>query len=121
MSELSAVTVETSPPYVVHIGPNALAASGDTFNGAGALIADERVFDLFGDTPGLSELPRHLLPEGEAAKTLSELERAEEIRAKDGATFYLCRRAARDPRLEKYPRLPVHACPGYDRVEKSQP
>ena len=76
MSELSAVTVETSPPYAVHIGPNALAASTSTFESAGALIADERVFDLFGDTPGLSELPRHLLPEGEAAKTLSELERA---------------------------------------------
>ena len=76
MSELFAVTVETSPPYAVHIGPNALAASTSTFESAGALIADERVFDLFGDAPGLSELPRHLLPEGEAAKTLGELERA---------------------------------------------
>ncbi|MBN61047.1 MAG: hypothetical protein CME20_06795 [Gemmatimonadetes bacterium] len=43
------------------------------------------------------------------------------IESDRGATFYLCRRAARDPRLEKYPRLPVHACPGYDRVENSQP
>ena len=84
MSELRAVTIETSPSYTVFVGPNALAASTDTLAAASALIADERVFDLFGDSPALAELPRHLLPEGEAAKTLSELE---------GALNFLCEEA----------------------------
>ena len=34
-----------------------------------------------------------------------------------GSMFYLCHRAATDPRLEKYPRLPVHACPCYEQVD----
>jgi hypothetical protein len=29
------------------------------------------------------------------------------------STFWLCRRAATDPRYERYPRLPVRACPGW--------
>jgi len=76
MSELRAVTVETTPPYAVQIGPGALSLSAGSLEGARALIADERVFDLYGDSLELDELPRHLLPEGEAAKTLHELERA---------------------------------------------
>jgi hypothetical protein len=35
------------------------------------------------------------------------------------STFYLCRRAATDPRFQKYPRLPVLACPGFDRLDAS--
>jgi hypothetical protein len=30
------------------------------------------------------------------------------------ATFWLCRRSATDPRFERYPRLPVRACRGYE-------
>ena len=30
------------------------------------------------------------------------------------AVYWLCERAATDPRFEKYPRLPVLACPGYE-------
>ena len=30
------------------------------------------------------------------------------------ATYWLCELAATDPRFEKYPRLPVLACPGYE-------
>ena len=41
------------------------------------------------------------------------------IESDRGATFYLCRRATQDPRWEKYPRLPVHACSGYEPVENS--
>ncbi|MCY4605678.1 MAG: hypothetical protein OXE49_15720 [Gemmatimonadetes bacterium] len=33
-----------------------------------------------------------------------------------GSVFYLCHRAATDPRLDKYPRLPVHACPCYEQA-----
>ena len=75
MADLRTVTVETTPPYPIRVGPGAHAASSDLFQGAGALIADERVQELHGAGLGLSDLPRHLLPEGEAAKTLQELER----------------------------------------------
>jgi hypothetical protein len=30
------------------------------------------------------------------------------------AIYWLCELAATDPRFEKYPRLPVLACPGYE-------
>jgi len=33
------------------------------------------------------------------------------------ATYWLCERAATDPRFEKYPRLPVLTCPGYEPGE----
>jgi hypothetical protein len=29
--------------------------------------------------------------------------------------FWLCRLSADDPRFERYPRLPVLSCPGYER------
>ena len=30
------------------------------------------------------------------------------------AIYWLCELAASDPRFEKYPRLPVRSCPGYE-------
>jgi hypothetical protein len=33
-----------------------------------------------------------------------------------GSVFYLCGRAAGDPRFAKYPRLPVRECIGYQAV-----
>ena len=38
------------------------------------------------------------------------------VESERGSVFYLCRRAATDPRLEKYPRLPVSACPCYEQA-----
>lgn len=32
------------------------------------------------------------------------------VRSARGSTFSLCQQAARDPRLDRYPRLPVLAC-----------
>jgi len=32
--------------------------------------------------------------------------------------FWLCQLSARDPRFEKYPRLPVRSCPGYERSSR---
>ena len=32
-----------------------------------------------------------------------------------GSLFVLCRRSETDERFERYPRLPVLACPGYER------
>jgi hypothetical protein len=30
------------------------------------------------------------------------------------SVFWLCQRAATDPRFERYPRLPVQSCPGFE-------
>ncbi|HEY2955663.1 MAG TPA: hypothetical protein VGK89_10495 [Candidatus Eisenbacteria bacterium] len=30
------------------------------------------------------------------------------------ATYWLCELAASDPRFERYPRLPMRSCPGYE-------
>ncbi len=32
-----------------------------------------------------------------------------------GSTFSLCERSKTDPRFPKYPRIPVAACPGFER------
>lgn len=37
------------------------------------------------------------------------------------STFWLCRRAATDPRYERYPRLPVRACPGWSAGGPGEP
>ncbi len=39
------------------------------------------------------------------------------IKPERGGVFYLCRRAASDPRLKKYPHLPVRTCPCYEKVD----
>ena len=33
-----------------------------------------------------------------------------------GSTFWRCLRAETDPRFARYPRLPVTACPGFERA-----
>jgi hypothetical protein len=38
-----------------------------------------------------------------------------------GSTFSLCRRSREDPAFPRYPRLPVLACPGYERREAERP
>ena len=35
------------------------------------------------------------------------------------STFWMCGLAATDPRFEKYPRLPMLACAGYERREET--
>ena len=35
--------------------------------------------------------------------------------------FWLCRLSADDPRFERYPRLPMLACPGYERATADEP
>jgi hypothetical protein len=37
-------------------------------------------------------------------------------RSDRGSTFLFCERSLSDPAFPKYPRLPVLACPGYERV-----
>jgi hypothetical protein len=37
------------------------------------------------------------------------------IRSDRGTVFYQCGKSFEDSRFPKYPRLPVHACPGYAR------
>jgi 3-dehydroquinate synthase len=79
MSQLRSITVETVPAYPVHIGPGALTAHSELVSSASALVADERVHGLHGGLIQGAQLPTHLLPEGEQAKSLKELERALEF------------------------------------------
>jgi hypothetical protein len=37
------------------------------------------------------------------------------IRTTRGSEFSMCERSKTDPSYPKYPRLPVRACPGYER------
>ena len=41
------------------------------------------------------------------------------VEAERGSVFFLCRLAGEDPRLEKYPLLPVLSCHGYQPVENA--
>ena len=79
MSQLRSITVETVPAYPVYIGPGALTAHSELVSSASALLADGRVHGLHGGLIDDADLPTHLLPEGEGAKSLKELERALEF------------------------------------------
>jgi len=76
MPSLRSLTVCTAPAYPVHIGADALTACADLTASADALIADERAYELYGPLVERPNLSSHLLPAGEPAKTLAELERA---------------------------------------------
>jgi hypothetical protein len=39
------------------------------------------------------------------------------IESDRGSIFFLCRLALVDPQFQKYPRLPVLSCPGYQKAE----
>jgi hypothetical protein len=39
------------------------------------------------------------------------------VRNTRGSTFSLCTRSKQDPAYPRYPRLPVLACGGYERLE----
>ena len=41
------------------------------------------------------------------------------VHSSHGSTFYLCRLAESDPRFDKYPRLPVLRCAGYEPAEQA--
>ncbi len=71
------IEVATDPAYPVYIGPAALDALVPNRAQGVALLADERVWDLYGDlVPTLADLPRLLVPGGEGAKTIARLEEA---------------------------------------------
>jgi hypothetical protein len=42
---------------------------------------------------------------------------ARRVESARGSLFFLCELSLSDPRLPKYPRLPVLACPGYKRID----
>jgi len=46
---------------------------------------------------------------------------ARAIRSAKGSEFWLCERSKSDARYTKYPRLPVRACPGFERSGNSAP
>lgn len=37
-----------------------------------------------------------------------------QVRSGKGSEFFYCRRSETDPAYERYPRLPVVSCPGYE-------
>jgi len=76
MTQSRSITVQTDPSYPVFIGPGALLEHAELCASSAALLADERVFELYGGQLERAGLPVHLMPEGEAAKSLAELERA---------------------------------------------
>jgi hypothetical protein len=41
---------------------------------------------------------------------------ARRIESDRGAVFFLCERALTDPRFQKYPRLPLVTCEGYEKA-----
>jgi hypothetical protein len=46
---------------------------------------------------------------------------ARRIESDRGSVFFLCERALTDPRFQKYPRLPLLTCEGYEKAgEPSQ-
>lgn len=44
---------------------------------------------------------------------------AQRIESDRGSIFFLCQLALTDPRFQKYPRLPVLSCIGYEQKPKS--
>jgi hypothetical protein len=42
---------------------------------------------------------------------------ARAIRSAKDSEFWLCERSKREAQFAKYPRLPVHACEGFERLE----
>jgi hypothetical protein len=43
------------------------------------------------------------------------------VRTTRGSSFSLCRRSKTDPAFPRYPRIPVSACPGYERATPPGP
>ena len=84
MSRL-AIRVDTEPAYTVQVGPGLLAdvAASVASHSRTAVLADERALELHGARlAGLDDAPCLVLPRGEAAKSLAQLERALEFLAR---------------------------------------
>jgi hypothetical protein len=46
---------------------------------------------------------------------------ARRVESDRGSAFFLCELALTDPRFQKYPRLPVVTCEGYEQAGESSP
>lgn len=62
--------------------------------------------------PGMPEAARRE-PEG-ARGLCPSCRHVRVVQSDRGSRFYLCRRAALDPRFRKYPPQPVASCPGHE-------
>jgi hypothetical protein len=51
----------------------------------------------------------------------ADCQHARRIESDRGAVYFLCERALTDPRFQKYPRLPVLTCEGYEKVGERPP
>ncbi len=59
-------------------------------------------------------------PESAIAGLCADCAHAKKLTTKIDATIYLCGLAAKEPRLPKFPRLPVIACPGYEKLARPE-
>jgi len=50
----------------------------------------------------------------DSAGLCARCKHAQIVVSERGSEFILCRLSATDSRFQKYPRIPVSACPGYD-------
>jgi len=72
----TAVAVAVEPPYSVRIGPGCLdevAACAASYARC-MIVSEPRVFELHGERLAALDAPRHLMPPGEAAKELGQVE-----------------------------------------------
>ena len=74
MTQRRSIIVETDPPYPVYVGPGALTEHAELSANSAALLADEHVHALYGSKLARTGMPVHLMPQGEPAKSLNELE-----------------------------------------------
>lgn len=83
--------------------------------------------DFGADAPGGREMPHPEPPEGAVpdpardtvglCRTCAHARQVETPRSR----FWLCRRSASDPTFERYPRLPVRECRGWEPREDGAP
>jgi len=59
---------------------------------------------------------RRPAPDGAGVGLCATCAHARRVTSARRSVFWLCGRAATDPRLTRYPRLPVLRCPGYERA-----
>lgn len=66
-------------------------------------------------------MPADLMPQETNVGLCARCQHLRRVHSQRGSTFYLCQRAATDPRYPKYPPLPVLHCPGYEPAQTRQP
>jgi hypothetical protein len=64
----------------------------------------------------MADAPKPAAPGHTTAGLCDSCSHQQLVRNTRGSTFSLCLRSREDPAYPRYPRLPVLACPGYERA-----